>query len=64
MTIRQVLFDERIDDNTTVIINDVSGLPITCGRWYEDRILDWSWKAYDVSFEFVEGRNIAILQIL
>lgn len=62
MTIRQVLLDGRIDDNTTVIIKDASGMPITCGRWYEDNIL--SWKGRAVFFDFVEEKNIAILQLL
>lgn len=62
MKASQVLLDERVDDNTTVIIKDESGRPLRCGRWYEDKILLWCNS--DVSFDFVEERNIAILQLL
>lgn len=61
MRISEVLLDERIDDNTTVIIKDLTGRPIICGRWYEDKI--FAFDHYDVSYDFVEERNIAILQI-
>ena len=61
MKLCQALLDERIDDNTTVIIKDVYGGPIICGRWYEDKILYWG--SFEVSLDFVEERNIAILQL-
>ena len=62
MKVCQVLLDERIDDNTTVIIKDKYGEPLVCGRWYQDKILTWG--KYRVSFDFVTNRNIAVLQLL
>lgn len=62
MKICQILLDERIDDNTTVVIKDSEGTPIRCGRWYEDKILILG--NFDATFDFVEERNIAILQLL
>ena len=62
MKLSQALLDDRIDDNTIVIIKDISGWPAICGRWQEDKILYWG-KA-EVSFDFVEERNIAIFQLL
>ena len=61
-TLSRALLDERVDDNTIVIIKDVCGVPTVCGRWYEDKILYWSNS--EVSFDFVEERNIAIFQLL
>ena len=62
MQICQILLDDRIDDNTTVVIKDTDGTPIKCGRWYQDKILIWG--SFHASFDFVEERNIAILQLL
>lgn len=74
MTLCQALLDDRIDDNTIVIIKDVTGCPevviisdmtstpIACGHRYKDKIL--AWGSSEVSFDFVEERNIAILQLL
>ena len=62
MKLGQAIMDERIDDNTTVIINDMYGRPTLCGRWYEDKILVWG--SFNVSFDYVEERNIAIFQLL
>ena len=62
MKVSEALLDERIDDNTTVLIRDSIGGPKVCGRWYEDKILYWG--SSEVSFDFVEERNIAILQLL
>ena len=62
MQICQILLDERIDNNTTVVIKDVDGTPLLCGRWYQDKILLCG--SYEVSFDFVEERNIAIMQLL
>lgn len=63
MKVREALLDERIVDNTRIIIKDASGRPITAGRWYQDNILVCG--NYDVSsVDFVAERNIAILQIL
>ena len=61
MKISQALLDERINDNTTVVIKDTEGTPIKCGRWYQDKILMWG--SFHASLDFVEGRNIAILQL-
>lgn len=61
MKVCHALLDERIDDNTTVIIKDMSGKPATCGRWYQDKIL--AFVNFDSTLEFVEGKNIAILQL-
>ena len=61
MKLGQALLDERIDDNTTVIIKDMNGGPAICGRWYEDKILVWG--SFNVDFDFVEERNIAIMQL-
>lgn len=61
MQICQLLLDDRIDDNTTVLIKDPTGMPIKCGRWYQDKILIWG--SFHATLEFVEGRNIAILQL-
>ena len=62
MKVREALLDERIADNTTVVIKDSIGRPVVCGRWYQDKILMWG--NFDTSVDFVEGRNIAILKIL
>ena len=62
MQICQILLDDRIDDNTTVVIKDTDGTPIKCGLWYQDKILVWG--NFDATFDFVEYRNIAILQLL
>ena len=62
MKICKFLLDERINDNTTVIIKDSSGRQKARGRWFEDRIL--ALYNSDASFEFDAERNIAILQIL
>lgn len=62
MKVCQALLDERIVDSTTVVIKDASGTPLACGRWYEDKIL--SWGNFDALFDFVEGRNIAIFQLV
>lgn len=62
MKVSQVLLDERIDDNTTVIIKDRFGGTLIFGRRYQDKIL--AWGGYEVSFDFVKERNIAILQLL
>ena len=62
MKLCHALLDDRINDNTTVIIKDKDGKPIVCGRWYEDKIL--SRCDFNVSFDFLEEINIAILQLL
>ena len=62
MNISEALLDERINDNTTVIIKDTDGTPIKCGRWYQDKILIYG--SFQASFDFVEERNIAIFQLL
>ena len=62
MKLSQALLDERVADNTTVIIKDMDGKPIVCGRWYQDKILVWGRS--EVSFDFVEERNVAIFQLL
>lgn len=62
MKLCHALLDDRIDDNTTIIIKDLSGGPAICGRWYQDKIL--VWVRHEVSFDFVEERNIAIFQLL
>ena len=62
MKLNQVLLDDRVADNTTVVIKDTDGMPIVCGRWYQYKILVWG--NFDVSFDFVKERNIAILQLL
>ena len=62
MKLSQAILDDRIDDKTTVVIKDLSGRPIAFGRWYQDKILEWV--RYEVSFDFVEERNIAIFQLL
>ena len=62
MKISQALLDERINNNTKVIIKDKFGAPLVCGRWYQDKIL--VWVSSKVSVDFEEERNIAILQLL
>ena len=62
MQICQILLDDRIDDNTTVVIKDTEGTPIRCGRWYQDKILIWG--RFPATFDFVEEKNIAILQLI
>ena len=61
MKVSHALLDDRINDNTTVVIKDMFGDLITCGRWYQDKILVWC--NFEATLEFVEGRNIAILQL-
>ena len=62
MKVSKVLLDERIDNNTTVIIKDKFGGLLTCGRWYQDKILVWC--NFEASFEFEEERNRLYLQLL
>lgn len=62
MKIREFLLDERINDNTTVIIKDTTGRQIKCGRWYEDKILVFG--SFHASLEFVAEKNTAIFQLL
>lgn len=62
MKLCEALLDERIDNNTTVIIKDMTCTPLICGRWYEDKILLLG--SFDVSFDFVAERNIAIMHLL
>lgn len=62
MKICHLLLDERVDDNTTVLIKDLSGTPTVCGRWYQDKILTWG--SFHATLEFVEEKNIAILQLV
>lgn len=62
MKIWQLLLDERIKDNTTVIIKDSTGIQIKCGRWYEDKIL--AWGSFHASLEFVAEKNTAIFQLI
>ena len=61
MKVCHALLDERINDNTTVVIKDMTGTPIKCGRWYQDKIL--MWVNFEASLDFVAERNIAILQL-
>ena len=61
MKVSEILLDERINDKTIVVIKDTKGTPIKCGRWYQDKILMWG--GFHASLDFVEGRNIAILQL-
>ena len=61
MKVCHALLDDRINNNTTVIIKDKFGGTLTCGRWYQDKILVWG--NFEATLEFVEGRNIAILQL-
>lgn len=62
MKVSEALLDERIDDNTTVVIRDSIGWPVVCGRWYQDKILEWG--NFDTSLDFVEEINIAVLQLV
>lgn len=62
MKISQALLDERINNNTKVIIKDKQSGTLVCGLWYQDKILVWG--NFDATFDFVEYRNIAILQLL
>ena len=62
MKVCHALLDDRINDNTTVIIKDKFGGTLTCGRWYQDKILVWG--KFEASLEFVAERNIAIMQLL
>lgn len=62
MKVSEALLDERIVDNTRVIIKDASGSTLICGRWYQDKIL--SWGNFDALFDFVADRNIAIFQLV
>lgn len=62
MKLCHALLDDRINDNTTVVIKDFDGTPLVCGRWYQDKIL--SWGNFEATFDLVEGRNIAVLQLV
>lgn len=62
MKLSQALLDERINNNTMVIIKNMYGVTAVCGRWYQDKILVCGH--YDVSFDFDAERNIAIMQLL
>ena len=61
MKVSHALLDDRITDNTIVVIKDMSGDLITSGRWYQDKILMWG--NFEASLEFQAERNIAILQL-
>ena len=61
MKVCYALLDDRVDDNTTFVIKDMFGNPITCGRWYQNKIL--AWCNFEATFEFEAERNIAILQL-
>ena len=62
MKIRELLLDERINDNTTVIIKEATGRPITCGYWYQDGIL--AWGCFHAIFEWVKDKNVAIFELI
>ena len=62
MKVSHALLYDRINDNTTVVIKDMTGTPIICGRRYQDKILMWG--NLEASLEFVAERNVAILQLL
>ena len=63
MKVSEALLDERIVDNTRIIIKTASGRPITAGRWYQDNILVCGH--YDVSsVDFVAEKNMVILQLV
>ena len=62
MKLSQAILDDRIDDNTIVIIKDKFGEPTVCGRWYDNKIFYLG--SSEVSFDFVEERNIARVQLL
>ena len=62
MKLSQAILDDRINDDTIVIIKDMAGEPTVCGRWYENKI--YFLGRYEVSLDFVEERNIAIMQLL
>lgn len=62
MKVSHALLDERIDNNTTVVIQDKFGGALAFGRWYQDKILMWG--NFEASFEFEEERNRLYLQLL
>ena len=62
MKLFHAILDDRIDDNTIVIIKDKFGKPTVYGHWYDNKIFYLGRS--EVSFDFVEERNIAIFQLL
>ena len=62
MKLFHAILDDRIHDNTIVIIKEQFGEPTVCGRWYDDKI--FYLRSSEVSCDFVEERNIAIFQLL
>lgn len=62
MKIRDLLIDRRITDDTTVVIKDVYGNPITCGHWFQDNIL--SWGHFHAFLTYLEDENVAIFHLI
>lgn len=60
--IRSLLLDPRITDDTTVIIKDVFGEPITCGHWFQDNILSWGY--FPATLTYLEDENVAIFHLI
>lgn len=62
MKIRHLLIDRRITDETTIVIKDVYGNPIACGRWFNDNIL--SWGDFSAVLTYLEEENVALFHLI
>lgn len=62
MKIRSLLVDPRITDDTTVVIKDTLGNPITCGHWFQDNIL--SWGQFSAFLTYLEEGDVAIFHLI
>ena len=60
--IRHHLVDPRITDDTTVIIKDTLGNPITCGYWFHDNILSWGY--FSATLTYLDEGNVAIFHLI
>lgn len=62
MKIRDLLIDSRITDDTTVVIKDTHGNPITCGYWFQDDILSWGY--FHAFLTYLEEGDVAIFHLI
>ena len=62
MKINKLILDERIQDDTVILIRDTTGKLIVAGYWFSDEII--SWGSFSATFEYSEDENIAICQLI
>lgn len=62
MKINELVLDKRIKDDTTIIIRESTGKPITTGFWFEDNI--FTMGQCSATLEFLDDKNLAIIQLV